>query len=162
MVRRLIFVAVAVLLLVGLVAGTALAQNPHFLRASASGPNTAGELSVSFKIAGLGDTVTTTVTATADATAVYACRNNGRNFPEDPKKQTVSGPVSASGDFTSGKNGQIVGSLTLSPPASTLDCPPGQEEVLVSVSYTNVAVNSPDAGTASIPGTFSRVFFVID
>ncbi|MCI0438545.1 MAG: hypothetical protein L0177_05380 [Chloroflexi bacterium] len=141
--------------------GVAVAANPHFIRADASGPDANGNLTVSFKIAGLGDTVTTTVTASADATAVYACRNNGGNFPEDPKKQEVSGPVSASGEFTSGKNGQITGSLTLSPPASTLECPPGQNRVLVSVAYTNVAVSEPNAGTESIPGTFSRTFFDI-
>jgi hypothetical protein len=144
-----------------LFASTATAASPHFVRASASGPSTSGQLTVNFKIAGLGDTVTTTVTASADATALYACQNNGGNFPADPKKQQVSGPVSASGDFTSGKNGQITGSLTLSPPASTLDCPNGQHEVLASVSYTNVAVSEPNAGTEAIPGTFSRTFFNI-
>jgi hypothetical protein len=142
-------------------AAPAFAQNPHFLRAGASGPDEDGNLTCTFKIAGLGDTVTTTVTCSADATAVYACRNNGGNFPEDPKKQEVSGPVSASGPFTSGKNGQITGSLTVSPPESTLDCPPGQEEVLVSVSYTNVELSEPNAGSVSVPGTFSRVFFVL-
>jgi hypothetical protein len=144
-----------------LFASTAAAASPHFLRASASGPSASGQLSVTFKIAGLGDTVTTTVTASADASATYACQNNGGNFPSDPKKQQVSGPVSASGDFTSGKNGSINGTLTLSPPPSTLNCPGGQHEVLASVSYTNVAVSEPAAGSQSIPGTFSRTFFVI-
>ncbi|MBC7292443.1 MAG: hypothetical protein H5T83_14055 [Actinotalea sp.] len=151
-------------LLAALVLGfgsSAMAANPHFLRAAASGPDSSGNLTVNFKIAGLGDTVTTTVTATADATATYACRNNGGNFPSDPKKTEVSGPVSASGEFTSGKNGQITGSLTLNPPATTLSCPPGQNRVLVSVSYTNVAVSSPDAGSRSVGGTFSRTFFNI-
>jgi hypothetical protein len=137
------------------------AASPHFIRASASGPNSSGQLTVDFKIAGLGDTVTTTVTASADATAVYACRNNGGNFPSDPKKEETSGPVSNSGQFTSGKNGQITGSPALSPPASTLTCPPGQSRVLVSVTYTNVAVSEPSAGTQAIPGTFSRTFFNI-
>jgi hypothetical protein len=86
-------------------------------------------------------------------------QNNGGNFPADPKKQEVSGPVSASGDFTSGKNGQITDSLALSPPASTLDCPSGQHVVLARVSYTNVSVSEPAAGTQAIPGTFSRTFF---
>jgi hypothetical protein len=140
-------------------AAVAVAAAPHFVRADASGPNADGTLTVNFKIAGLGDTVTTTVTASADATALYACQNRGGNFPEDPKKQVVSGPVSASGEFTSGKNGQITGTLTLEPPASTLDCPGGQRVVLASVSYTNVAVSEPAAGTEPIPGTFSRVFF---
>jgi hypothetical protein len=139
----------------------AVAASPHFINASASGPDAAGNLTVNFKIAGLGDNQTITVTATADGTAVYACQNNGGNFPSDPKKTTVSGPVSASGDFTSGKNGQITDSLTLMPPANTtLTCPGGQHVVLVSVSYTNVAV-SGGGDTALIPGTFSRTFFNI-
>jgi hypothetical protein len=159
--RRILFALLGALLVVGFAASSALAANPHFITASATGPDAAGNLSVNFKIAGLGSTITTTVTASADATAVYACRNNGGNFPSDPKKQEVSGPVSASGEFTSGKNGQITGSLTLSPPASSLDCPPGQQEVLVSVVYTNVAVSEPAAGSEPIPGTFSRTFFII-
>ena len=147
-------------MLVAVTASVALAASPHFLRASASGPDTNGNLAVNFKIAGLGDNQTITVTASADATAVYACRNNGGNFPSDPKKTEVSGPVSASGDFTSGKNGSVTGSLTLHPPSTTLTCPGGQHMVLVSVSYTNVAI-SGGGDTASIPGTFSRTFFNI-
>ncbi|MGG3520997.1 hypothetical protein ABES33_13785 [Bacillus pseudomycoides] len=134
---------------------------PHFIKASASGPSSSGSLLVSFKIAGLGDTVTTTITASADATAVYACMNRGGNFPNDPKKTEVSGPVEASGEFTSGKNGQITRMLTLNPPATTLECPGGQVMVLVSVSYTNVQVFETNAGTESIPGTFDRIFFDI-
>ncbi|MCA1603921.1 MAG: hypothetical protein LC808_02700 [Actinobacteria bacterium] len=159
--RKLVLVLTAVLSAMLLAAGIASAASPHFVRASATGPNSAGDLLVNFKIAGLGDTVTTTVTASADATAVYACRNNGGNFPADPKKTEVTGPVSSSGEFTSGRNGQITGSLTLSPPESTLTCPPGQRVVLVSVSYTNVQVSEPAAGAESIPGTFSRTFFNI-
>jgi hypothetical protein len=143
-------------------AGSALFASAHFIssQVSASGPNADGTLDVNFKIAGLGENVTTTVTASAYGTALYACQNNGGNFPSDPKKQEVSGPVTASGDFTSGKNGQITGSLTLSPPASTLECPPGQTAVLANVSYTNVQVSEPAAGTESISGTFSRTFYV--
>lgn len=150
----------AAMLLVAFSVTAVLAANPHFLRASASGPSSSGTLTVSFKIAGLGDNETITVTASADATAVYACQNNGGHFPSDPKKTQVSGPVSASGNFTSGQNGQIVGTLTLSPPATTLSCPSGQHRVLVSVSYANVAV-SGGGDTASIPGTFARTFFTI-
>ena len=139
-------------------------DNAHFIgsQVDATGPDDAGNLTVNFKIAGLGDNVTTTVTASADGTAVYACQNNGGNFPEDPKKEAVAGPVSASGEFTSGKNGQITGSLTLSPPASSLECPPGQTRVLASVSYTNVQVSEPNAGSESIAGTFSRTYFILD
>lgn len=160
MARRLATTLAWIAALMIMVAGTASAANPHFLRADASGPNNAGNLSVSFKIAGLGDNETITVTATADATAVYACQNRGGNFPSDPKKTDVSGPVSASGDFQSGKNGQVSGSLTLVPPSTDLNCPGGQRQVMLSVSYTNVAV-SGGGDTQSIPGTFSRTFITI-
>jgi hypothetical protein len=158
--RRFVCSLATALLAVTLVISGAVAANPHFINASASGPNDAGNLTVKFKIAGLGANETITVTAAADATAVYACRNNGGNFPSDPKKTTVSGPVSAAGQFTSGQNGQITGSLTLQPPATTLSCPGGQRVVLVSVSYTNVAV-AGGGDTAPIAGTFAKTFFTI-
>ncbi|MFC6990500.1 hypothetical protein ACFQH3_01085 [Haladaptatus sp. GCM10025707] len=139
-------------------ATTGAAANPHFIRASASGPDNRGDLRVSFKIAGLGQNVTTTVTASADASALYACINGGGKNPSAANKREETGRVEASGEFTSGRNGQITGSLTLSPPESTLECPPGQRHVLAEVTYTNVAVSEPEAGTESIEGTFSRTF----
>ena len=156
--RKIGIIAVLSMLVVALAAVPALAANPHFINASASGPDANGDLLVNFKFAGLGANETITVTATADATAVYACQNNAGNFPNAANKQQVSGPVSASGDFTSGQNGQITDSLTLEPPSSTLMCPAGQTRVLASVSYTNVTI-SGGGDTETIPGTFSRVFF---
>jgi hypothetical protein len=156
--RKIGIIAVLSLMVTALAAVPALAQNPHFISARASGPDGAGNLTVNFKIAGLGANETITVTASADATAVYACKTNSGNFPNAANKQQVSGPVSAQGDFTSGQNGQITDSLTLMPPTSTLVCPPGQTRVLASVSYTNVSI-SGGGDTESIPGTFSRVFF---
>jgi hypothetical protein len=161
MIRGTGFIAAVVAVLTTFFVGTAAAASPHFITAGAAGPNSVGTLAVTFKIAGLGDAVTTTVTATAAASAVYACRNNGGNFPSDPRKQQVSGPVNTSGLFTSGKNGQLTGSLTVSPPAATLFCPSGQHIVLASVTYTNVSVSQPAAGTQSISGTFSRTFFIV-
>lgn len=116
---------------------------------------TGGELTVSFKIAGLGDNETITVTLTADAIAEYGCQNNGGQFPDAANKQQVQGPVTASGPFTSGQNGQITGSLTLSPPAATSFCPPGQHEVLLSVSYSNVSIDAGGLDSFAVSGTFS-------
>ena len=152
--RKLIGFGVAALAAVSM-AGVAEAANPHFIRADADLDN-AGNLDASFKMAGLGDNETITVTLSADASATYACKNNGNNFPADPKKQSVAGPVSSSGDFTSGKNGQINGTLSVSAPASTLECPNGQRVVLALVSYTNVSL-SGGGDTAEIDGTFSAV-----
>jgi hypothetical protein len=133
----------------------ALAQNEHFVRASAalSGTN----LVVSFKEAGLGDNVTITETASATATATYVCVNRGGANPSAANKTTITAPVSASGSFESGKNGTITGTLTLTPPGpGSFTCPSGQSRELASVTYTNVAITDTTNGvTEPITGTFT-------
>ena len=159
--RKVPFITLIVVLILILSTFAASAANAHFIYAKASGPDRAGALLISFKIAGLGNNFTTTITVSGNASALYACRNRGGNFPSDPKKQQVSGPVANSGVFTSGKNGQITGSLRLTPPPSSLVCPSGQSVVLVWVTYTNVQVSAPVAGAQTIPGTFSRTYYTL-
>jgi hypothetical protein len=153
----------ALLLMAAIPAAIASADSPNFKSATATGPDGSGNLTVNFRETGLGNTGNPVAyTASADANALYACQNNGGNFPTDPKKQSATGPVSKSGTFPSGKNGNVTGSLTLNPPPSTLSCPGGQHPVLASISYTNVKICDTDHNVcASIPGTFSRVFFVV-
>jgi hypothetical protein len=145
----------AALLTLALSVSVAFADSPHFISASAhlSGSN----LVVSFKEAGLGTNQLIDYTASADATAVYVCVNNGGGNPSAKNKTQVSGPVSANGTFSSGKNGTISQSLTLNPPsAGSFSCPSGQDLELASVSYTNVAITDTTNGvTEPIPGTFS-------
>jgi hypothetical protein len=158
--KKLNILTVSMVALVGFMAITVWAASPHFLRCSASGVNSDGSLEVCFKIAGLGDNQTLDVTASATADAVYACKNNGQQCPNAANKVHVQADVSATGTFTSGKNGQITACLTVDPPPTTLTCPPGQDLVLVSVSYTNVQVSAPGAGSCQTsPGTFSANFF---
>jgi hypothetical protein len=157
-------IALLVLLLVAAVpAATALADSPNFKSATATGPDANGNLTVNFRETGLGNTGNpVNYTASADANALYACQNGGGNFPSDPKKQSETGPVSKNGTFPSGKNGNVTGSLTLNPPASTLSCPGGQHPVLANITYTNVKICDTDHNVcASISGTFPRVFFVV-
>jgi hypothetical protein len=156
--RRLLFVLALPITLLAMVlaAPPALAVSPHFVSASAqlSGTN----LVVSFKEAGLGTNQLINYTASADATATYVCVNRGGANPSASNKTTVSGPVSASGTFSSGKNGNVSASLTLMPPPppSTFSCPNGQSEATAEVSYTNVAITDTTNGiTEPIPGTFS-------
>jgi hypothetical protein len=150
----------SILALASFMAITVWAASPHFLRVSANGVNSDGTVNVCFKIAGLGDNQTIDVTASAHADAVYACRNNGQQCPNAANKVNVQSDVSATGTFTSTKNGSVTACLTVEPPDTTLTCPGGQRLVLVSVSYTNVAVSAPGANTASVPpGTFSANFF---
>ena len=48
--KRTLIVIFSVLVILTLTFSSALAQNPHFIRASASGSDAAGNLTVSFKI----------------------------------------------------------------------------------------------------------------
>lgn len=122
------------------VVGIALAA-AHFQSASASFVGNTGNLQVSFKEVGLGNG-SVTYNLTADGTANYACINNGGKNPKASNKQSVNGPVSATGTFKSDKNGSISGSLTLTPPPAPAgySCSPGQSQTLVSVTYTNVTL----------------------
>jgi hypothetical protein len=158
--KRTSILTLAVIALSSFMAITVWAASPHFINCSASGLNDDGSLTACFKIAGLGDNQTLTVTASATADAVYGCLNRGQQCPNAANKVNVQADVSASGTFTSGKNGQITACLTVEPPPTELTCPNGQRLVLVSVSYTNVQVSAPGAGSCQTsPGTFSANFF---
>jgi len=133
----------------------AWAQNSHFVRSGTAGVGDDGDLVCSgWKIAGLGSTpVEDTVTCSANGTAIYACINHGGNHPSASNKETVSGPVSGSGTFLSGKNGTISGSVSAEAPGpGTFSCPPGQDFVLASVSYTGITLSDSLGATANIAG----------
>src|SRR5207248_5322675 len=96
---------------------------------------------VCWKEAGLGNNQNIDYTASADATATFVCVNNGGQCPNAANKTTVSGPVSATGTFNSGQNGQITQCLTISPPGpGSFRCPSGQKVTLSQVSYSNIKI----------------------
>jgi hypothetical protein len=141
-----------------MVASPALAANPHFINASAS-VDSAGNLIVSWKEAGLGDNQLIAYTVTADASATYYCINGGGKHPQASNKETVNGPVSGSGSFSSGKNGQITASLTVSPPGpGDFSCPSGQRLVLGDVTYMNITLTDITNDVSVFLGTISRIF----
>jgi hypothetical protein len=130
--------ATAVALVVAL--GVALAANPHFIFARVSLDND-GDLQIKFKEAGLGQNQNITYEANADATATYQCVNNGGKCPKAANKTDVAGPVSNTGTFSSGKNGQINATLTVSPPdPGDFSCPPGQNLEVAAVQYSNITL----------------------
>lgn len=155
MIRRLVIALCAPLLLMAAVALPAFAVSPHFISASAHLGGT--NLVVNFKEAGLGTNQLINYTASADSTVTYVCVNRGGANPSASNKTTVSGPVSASGTFNSGKNGNVTASLTISPPGpGGFSCPSGQSLQIAEVSYSSVAITDTTNGiTESIPGTFS-------
>jgi len=135
--------------------------SPHFISAS-SALGSAGELTASFKEAGLGDNVTITVELSTDANAQYTAINKGGNKPQGQPFQVPPITLTASGDFSSGKNGNVVGSLTIQPPPPPqdfLDAVKSPNWVAqLDVSYQNVTLtdmtNGVSVGLASQSGTF--------
>src|SRR5215217_9775331 len=153
MLRKVMLLAAALAMVLAY-AVPAFAQNEHFVRASGS-LNNDGSLTVNFKEAGLGTNQLINYTLTADATATYVCVNRGGANPSASNKTAVAGPVTASGTFNSGKNGQVTASLTAQPPFRDIGCPPGQSQELASVSYTDIVLTDTTNNVSISLGTFS-------
>ena len=115
--------------------------------------NTNGSLTVNFNEAGLGPNQLINYASTADATATYVCVKSDGHKAQN--KTTAAGPVSASGTFNSGKNGEVTASLTVSPPSSGISCPPKQSLELASVTYTNVVLTDTTNSVSIEVGDFS-------
>ena len=141
----------------GLAFGAVL-SGAHFMSASAA--LNGSYLHVEFREAGLGNNQTIHYLDTAHASAVYACINGGSKNPSATNKRTVDANVAQPGDFSSGKNGSLYGSLDIAPPAATsFTCPSGQQRVMASIAYSNVAVTDTNNGvTAPIAGTYGATF----
>jgi hypothetical protein len=150
----MLLVLAAVLATAAITESAAIAISPHFISASAT-LNANGTLTANFKEAGLGTNQNIDYVLSADGTATYVCVNNGGANPSAQNKTTVNGPVSASGTFSSGKNGNVVASLTLSPPPSDISCPRGQRLELASVSYTNATLTDTTNNVSISLGDFS-------
>jgi hypothetical protein len=120
----------------------------HFLQCSKS--TQGNNVVVSFREAGLGNG-DITVQVTANATANYACYNNGGKNPSAANKRTINAAVSSSSVFTP-KNGSVRGQLTLTPPGpGDFTCPNGQTLRLDSVTYSNVVITDLNNGVSCNP-----------
>ena len=143
-----------------IVVGVAFAASPHFVK----GPTAAldsGNAVVSWKEAGLGTNVLIEYDASAHADVIYQCVTNSNRCPAATNKQKLDENVHAYGAFSSGKNGQITASLTITPLNSTLSCPPGQKRELVSVSYTGIRLDdlTTPLGASAVPSSLSQSGF---
>jgi hypothetical protein len=159
MVRKLVVALAVSGASAALVVPSATAGNAHFIKSATNASLSGSSLVCSFKEAGLASGSTETVTCSADATTTYECVNRGGHNPSASNKTTTNSAVSQSGNFTADRSGNIVGSLTLSPPSASqlgFSCPSGQTVTFVGVTYSNVRVVDSTAGaSASITGTFS-------
>src|SRR5207244_5311858 len=133
--------------------------NPHFIKNATSASLSGADLVCTFKEAGLASGAVETVSCNATENVTYECVNGGGKNPSASNKHTFATTVSKSGTFTADKNGNIVGSLTLSPASAAslgFSCPPGQTTTFVSVSYSTVSAVDQTSGAAiSLSGTFT-------
>lgn len=157
--RITIFVAALCAVVVGTAPAQAASGSPHFIKNATSASLSGSTLTCGFKEAGLASGAVETVTCSATETVTYACVNGGDKNPTAANKRTYQTTVSKTGQFTADKNGNIVGSLSLTPASAEslgFSCPPGQTVTLISVSYSNVAVTDSTSGaTLALPGTYT-------
>jgi hypothetical protein len=130
--RRMLFVLAAVFATAALAVPAALADSPHYVKgptATVSG----NSLVVSWKAAGLGNTVTSVdFNLSGTVTTESQCfTKSGNPVNGVPKSETID--VNATGTFPV-RNGQVTGSLTISP-ISTLECTGNQHVVILSASF---------------------------
>lgn len=130
--KRLLVVPLIVAAALVMVAGVAQADSPHYIK----GPTATVEgnsLVVSWKAAGLGNTVTSVdfaLTGTVNTTS-QCFTKSGNPVNGVPKSETIN--VNATGSFPV-RNGQTTGSLTVSP-ISTLTCTGNQQVVILSAHF---------------------------
>jgi hypothetical protein len=99
----------------------ALLANIHFVGTPVVTVNEDNSVTVSGKIAGLGDNQSVTVAVDVPVTFTVVCENPAGKIAPG---QTHTGTLTGTGTFTSDKNGNVVFSVTTdAPEASPEDCP---------------------------------------
>jgi hypothetical protein len=136
----------------------AAAAGPRFVSLSAVIGAEPGSLDLPFVEAGLPAGATVAGRAQADATVTYGCGGVG-GWMDGQSSEVVSAPVTRTGWFVPGSDGSVRAVLDLRAPGSGgFTCPPGEQVVLTSVSYTNVAVTDLTNGVGrSLSGTFAQI-----
>jgi hypothetical protein len=164
--KRAISILTIYLLVLATTPGMAGTSGAHFFSATSSvnttNPQIAiGALVVDFDEAGLGNIsgeVAYSLTVT-NATATYACINGGGNHPKAANKETVNGPLTATGQFTPTQNGRVIASLAAGPlSAGDFSCPSGQTFVLASVSYAGITLTDTTDNVSINVASVSKTF----
>lgn len=145
--KRALVVAIIALSL-GLIAGPAVAANPHVVK----GPDVSisgNSLVITASIAGLGNVPSADFSLNGSVDVFSRCYNRGGNKPQaDNKQETIS--VDEFGTFPV-RNGRTNVTFTVTP-LSTLTCPGNQVVVIESLTWNLVlsgeGLNVPISGSA--------------
>jgi hypothetical protein len=95
--------------------------------------------------------------ATANETATFVCVNNGGQCPNAANKQTVAGPASGTGEFSSGKTGSISRCIIIPGFEAPDFCPGGQTETLDLIAYADITITDTtnDVSEVATPSSVS-------
>jgi hypothetical protein len=154
---RKVLVILAVFAAAALTATAAIASpaNPSWQYANASLSANGQTISVNFKEVGLGSQyLSDTITLSATVEALWGCYTRGptSNHPQASNKE---GPGTLSNTQTfATKHGQITDTISLSIAAPNL-CSPGQDERLISASYTNITIHGTAGDFLTSPSSFT-------
>src|SRR5947207_6137374 len=157
--RKITAAVAGALAVAAIAAPSAFAGNAHFIKNASSASLSGANLVCKFKEAGLASGSVETVSCNATESVTYECVNGGGKNPSASNKHTFATTASKSGTFTADKNGNIVGTLTLSPASASslgFSCPPGQTVTFVGVTYSNISISDATSGASiAVPGSFS-------
>jgi hypothetical protein len=130
----------ALLAMASMTSGVSLAENAHFVKVSADIDSSDGGLDLSWKEAGVGNNTLINYTAAANSCVIYACINTGGQHPQASNKESKTATPFSQVTCPSDQNGNVVCSVSVGPPASTLSCPDKQGPYLTWVEYKNITI----------------------
>jgi len=143
--------SIGVLVLVGLV----MADSAHFLKATGTVDSTTGDYIASFKEAGLGTTPISYSLVATPVSFTFQCYNNGNNTPQGAPNNVSFSDESSFVTITP-RNGQITGSVTLTPELGGASCQGnGLTLFLVEVNY------GTPGGTVTLTDTVNNVSITV-
>src|SRR3954447_24846593 len=158
-VKRLIATLAAVGVAMALTVPSAFAGNAHFIKSASSATLSGSTLLCNFKETGLESGSVETIRCDATAKTTYECVNGGGKNPSASNKTTTVSDVGKTESFPADKNGNVVGSVRVTPPSASdlgFSCPNGQTVTFVGVTYSDVSVTDTLTGASlNLPGTFS-------
>lgn len=128
-------------LLAACISSLAFANSAHFIKGPTATLDSSGDYVVSFKEAGLGNTPITYSLVASNETFTFQCYNPANNTPQgDPNG--VSYSDASTFETITPRNGQITGSIMLSPEQGSASCQgKAMKLCLVAVSYSGVVFN---------------------
>jgi|SRR5215211_4150448 len=154
-----VVVASALMLMAPMLASAA---SPHFVGTPKISKSDSGDLTVSFKAAGLANLPTGAFLTSDAVSADLQCVNPGGNSP--PPKTAEFGPATGPTTNITPRNGQITDSATLRFPASeqdledAADCPnPNWSVDVTNITYENVVLHIQQNGQDILSRNFGNV-----